>query len=199
MSRTVAFTDASVAIALTLLILPLADAATGAGQTPVGTVLREQRNDLLGFFISFSVIIRFWNAHRRSWEGLVDYDETTMGLNFLWLLTVVFLPFATALLTAGHGVSRGGVIFYLLTLLANNSMSTAMNWRVYRKPGLRSSFVTDAVLRGRLWLGLFSLLVFVAAVGLALIHPVAGMLTLIALTLARLPLRAAYFRRRIAR
>jgi uncharacterized membrane protein len=191
MSRTMAFTDASVAIALTLLILPLTDAATGAGATPIGTLLRDQRNDLLGFFISFAVIIRFWTGHRRSWEGLADYDETTMGLNFLWLLTVVFLPFATALLTSGRGLSRAGVIFYLLTLLVSNLTSTAMTWRMFRRPELRLSFVTEPVLRSRLWQSWFSLVVLVVAIGLAALSPVAGLLALLALTLARLPTRLA--------
>jgi uncharacterized membrane protein len=180
-----------VAIALTLLILPLADAATSAGETPVGALLRDQRDDLLGFFISFSVIIRFWTTHRRSWEGLADYDETLMSLNFLWLLTVVFLPFATVLLTSGHGLSRGGVIFYLLTLLASSLASSAMTWRMYREPALHHPFVTDPVLRTRLWQGWFSSVVLVVAVGLAVLLPVAGLFALLGLSLARLSALAA--------
>src|ERR1700710_2837953 len=106
LSRTAAFTDASVAIALTLLILPLADAARSIGTRTVGDLLADERAELVGFFVSFAVIIRLWTAHRRSWEGLDDYDEIIMGLNFTWLLTVVFLPFPTALLTSTQELSR---------------------------------------------------------------------------------------------
>jgi uncharacterized membrane protein len=199
LSRTAAFTDASVAIALTLLILPLADAARSIGTRTVGNLLGDQRAELVGFFISFAVIIRLWTVHRRSWEGLDDYDEVIMGLNFAWLLTVVFVPFPTALLTSTDQLSREGVLVYLGTLLASGATSSAMGGHILRTPALRLHYLDRSTLRVRQWAGYISLAVIVLAMGAALITPVAGLFTLLLLVLARVPLRVGAVRRRIAR
>ena len=199
LSRTAAFTDASVAIALTLLILPLADAARSIGTRTVGDLLADERAELVGFFVSFAVIIRLWTAHRRSWEGLDDYDEIIMGLNFAWLLTVVFLPFPTALLTSTHELTREGVLVYLVTLLASSATSSAMSRHILRTPALRLPYLERSALRGRQWAGYISLMVIVIAIGATLIAPVAGLCTLLLLVLARAPLQVGGVRRRISR
>ena len=190
LSRTTAFTDAAVAIALTLLILPLVDVAGAAGDTPVGTLLDESESQIFGFLLSFAVIIRYWSAHRSSWEGLRDYDEVLMGLNSLWLLTIIFLPFSTALLTSGDGLSRGGAVFYIATLLAIGLTGQAMAWRIYRRPALRAPFVTDAMMRGRLRQGNASLVVLLPSTALAVINPTAGLFALLLLAATRIRLRS---------
>ena len=62
LERLVLFSDAVVAIALTLLILPLTDVEIEAGQTLV-EVLRNYSGKLLAFGISFAVIARYWLGH----------------------------------------------------------------------------------------------------------------------------------------
>ena len=65
--RLVFFSDAAVAIALTLLILPLMDgvyAAARANQS-AWTYLSENANALFSFTLSFVIIARFWRSHHR--------------------------------------------------------------------------------------------------------------------------------------
>ena len=60
--RIIAFTDAVVAVAITLLILPLMEFATGEADS--GKEFFRRRGSLLGSFItSFWIIALMWNGH----------------------------------------------------------------------------------------------------------------------------------------
>jgi uncharacterized membrane protein len=118
LDRMVIFADAVVAIAITLLVLPLLDIAGEALTTPVGEVLRHHLGQLGTFFLSFVVISRLWTAHHRAFEHVRLYDTVLVRLTMLWLVTVVFLPFPTELL--GSGSSRAAVVLYIGTLLASS-------------------------------------------------------------------------------
>lgn len=96
--RLIAFADAVVAIALTLLVLPLADITQDLkGDTSVGQVLGDSHEQVVNFLISFVVIWVLWRNHHRVIEHFRAYDPVLMKLHFVWLLTIVVLPFATAL------------------------------------------------------------------------------------------------------
>src|SRR5918995_5440232 len=138
LERVTAFTDAAVAIALTLLVLPLVDIATDAATgESVLSELSRHRGDLLGFAVSFLVIAQVWNGHRRLFETLDVYDERLLFINTLWLLFVVFLPYPTARLFVESEVRRDGAVLYLGTLLTISLLGLAMTWHVARHPALR--------------------------------------------------------------
>jgi uncharacterized membrane protein len=114
--RLVNFSDAVVAIAITLLILPLVDSASNIGSATLGHFLAANRPKLLAFFLSFFVIGRFWWAQHVTFERLRSYNTLLVSGMFLWLISIVFLPFPTELL----GVSSGGLgvhALYIGTLL----------------------------------------------------------------------------------
>ena len=96
--RLVNFSDAVVAIAITLLILPLVDAANNIGATGLGHFFADNRPKLLGFALSFVVIGRFWWTQHTTFERLQSYDNVLVSGMFLWLFGIVFLPFPTELL-----------------------------------------------------------------------------------------------------
>jgi uncharacterized membrane protein len=60
--RLVLFTDAVVAIAVTLLILPLVDAVTETRAENLGAVhvITDHKTQIYTFLLSFVVIARFW-------------------------------------------------------------------------------------------------------------------------------------------
>ena len=62
LSRLVGFSDGVVAIAITLLVLPLVTAATQV-DVDAGTFLVENAYQLLVLVLSFAVIGRFWIAY----------------------------------------------------------------------------------------------------------------------------------------
>jgi uncharacterized membrane protein len=96
LDRFITFLDAVVAIAITLLVLPLVDVLGGGGpRADLGTVLAEGAGRLGGLSLSFAVIARLWLAHHRLVEGVGGYDRAFVQLDLLWILTIVLLPFAT--------------------------------------------------------------------------------------------------------
>jgi len=96
--RPVFFTDAVVAIAMTLLILPLMESVSDAGgDAGAGQWLSEQWSRLLSFALSFVLVAVFWRAHFRLFEHVDAITDRMMMLNFGWMLTIVWLPVATSL------------------------------------------------------------------------------------------------------
>ena len=135
LDRIVVFADAVVAIACTLLVLPLVDLATQSGGGPVGRLLRDHVGQLGAFALSFAVIGRLWVAHHRLFERVGAYDAMIIRLTLVWLCTVAFLPFPTAILAtqSGHAAS----MLYVGTLLASSlALASTAAW-VNAHPGLQ--------------------------------------------------------------
>jgi uncharacterized membrane protein len=95
------FSDAVVAIAITLLALDL-PVPQGRTSAEVLASLREHSFDYLAFLISFIVIAAHWRAHHRVFRYVVRADRPVIGLNLLWLLFVVLTPFFTRMLIEGE-------------------------------------------------------------------------------------------------
>jgi uncharacterized membrane protein len=112
--RVVNFSDAVVAIAITLLILPLVDAASSIGTTGLGHFFRHNQNELLAFVLSFAVIGNFWWGQHQTFEHVEKYNVVLIWGMLIWLFSIVFLPFPTELIgsanngdTAVHGIYVG--------------------------------------------------------------------------------------------
>lgn len=104
LDRFLTFIDAVVAIAITLLVLPLVE-LTGeiTGDEPVSHVLDEHQAQIWAFFLSFVVISRLWFIQHSSVRHVLLYQSRVANLTLLWALTIVVLPFPTALVaTAGE-------------------------------------------------------------------------------------------------
>ena len=184
--RVTAFTDAAVAIALTLLVLPLVDIATDAatGET-VWDELSRHRGDLLGFAVSFLVIAQFWNGHRRLFETLDVYDERLLFLNTLWLLFVVFLPYPTARLFVETETRRDGAVLYLGTLLMISLLGLAMTWYVARHPALRRADLPAETRRQQIRINVGISSVLALSVLLAFVRPQLGLYALLLLSVVQ--------------
>jgi uncharacterized membrane protein len=61
--RIIAFSDGVVAIAITLLILPLTDIEPAEGDS-LANVAADNAGALLGFAVSFAVIANYWTIHK---------------------------------------------------------------------------------------------------------------------------------------
>jgi uncharacterized membrane protein len=137
--RLVTFVDAVVAIAATLLVLPLADLAVnqGAGQS-TADLLRHNSNPLLAFVVSFLVIVRFWFAHHRLYDRIADYNTALLWANMVWLLSIVFLPFPTELIAAKGTKDALTAALYLGTMFLSSCALFAMDWLVQRNSELQA-------------------------------------------------------------
>jgi TMEM175 potassium channel family protein len=98
--RLLTFVDAMVAIAITLLVLPLAEVGREVQDGDVARLLREHVDDIIGFLLSFVVIARLWLAQHRIVSCLVRQNAVVARLLLAWTFTIVVLPFPTALIAA---------------------------------------------------------------------------------------------------
>jgi len=94
------FSDAVVAIAITLLAIEL-PVPSGATTEEFLASLGEGWFEYLAFLISFVVIANHWAAHHRVFRFVRRADPPLVGLNLFWLLMVVVTPFLTRILTEG--------------------------------------------------------------------------------------------------
>ena len=89
LDRLVNFSDATVAIAITILLLPLVDVAVEIEKESLGELLSSNIGTIIAFAATFAVIARLWTAHHRIFEAATDYDNGAIWINFLWLASIV--------------------------------------------------------------------------------------------------------------
>ena len=111
--RVIFFSDAVVAIAITLLALGLPD-VHGTSNAAVLRSLRANVEAYLPFVISFVVIAAYWRAHHRLYEYVAKLDARLVTINMVWLLMIICTPYATRVLSGGP---FGGVRFSLYALI----------------------------------------------------------------------------------
>lgn len=150
MERTITLTDAVVAIAMTLLILPLVEVSGEIEFHGVRPFLDEYGNLVLSFVISFAVIYVFWMAHgtiyRRLEDGGID-DAPGLGLlNMCWLLVIAFLPFPTALV--GRDLDTSTAPVYIGTMFVLSALTSGLTVVAARATGdarINLAWLTTAV------------------------------------------------------
>jgi uncharacterized membrane protein len=149
--RLVFFTDAVVAIAITLLVLPLVDAvgeAVDAGRGSV-EVVTGNLSQIFSFLLSFVVIARLWTAHHRLFDGVATASRRVVALNMLWVLTIVVLPFPTEMV-GGYGDDLFTTLLYIGTILASSAcltaLSTALRGRLVGGAGSMTALLALALL-----------------------------------------------------
>jgi uncharacterized membrane protein len=131
--RLLAFSDGVVAIALTLLVLPLAELVPDAAESNRSglTIITENLAPIGSFVLSFAVIARFWAAHHRVFDDAPRVPPRVVWFNTVWLFTIVVLPFPTEMLgtfTDDPFTLR----FYVATLFASSALLTVMTVLVAR-------------------------------------------------------------------
>lgn len=135
--RLVFFSDAVVAIALTLLVLPLTDAVpeiVAHHGEPVDA-FTEHQWQFYSFLLSFFVIGRQWLAHHRLFDQVGAVNRTLLWLNLLWLLSIVVLPFPTEMVGA-FGTDPFTVALYVGATLVSSALLSSMLLVIRRNPEL---------------------------------------------------------------
>lgn len=115
-SRLVNFSDAVVAIAITVLILPLVDTVVDFDGSAAEFILANLFQIFM-FVLSFAVIGNFWLVHHRIYERAKDYNGPLLWANLLWLLSIVFLPFPTELLAISGSDDKVTNAIYIGTMI----------------------------------------------------------------------------------
>lgn len=172
--RIKAFVDAVVAIAMTLLILPLMESASDLGNAGygIGDWFSEQSGQLLTFLISFAVIGSFWLGHHGFFSHVEFISDGLLVLLLIWLLTVVWLPVATALTGHSSGSDTATVLMYIGSMLATSVLGLLIHFYVTARPPLHTA--TSANLKEGMVGSAGSVILFVAAGAIAALFPAVG-------------------------
>ena len=98
--RLVFFSDAVMAIAITLLSIDL-PVPTGKTVSEFLASAADNANEYLAFVVGFILVSFHWRSHYRVFRYLARFDARLTALNIFWLLAIVLNPFATKLLANG--------------------------------------------------------------------------------------------------
>jgi uncharacterized membrane protein len=145
--RLVNFTDAVVAIAITLQLLPLVDIDGPTGEQTVWDVLSMNYGQINAFLLSFIIVIVMWLQHNRVFNVMKQLDGTIVWLNIGWLASIAFLPWpaamygdAASLEIEGHG---GAAMLYWFNLALISIFGSLIAWHAHRHPKLLEKGVLE--------------------------------------------------------
>ena len=176
LERSVTLTDGVVAIAMTLLVLPLVELAPEVDPERLWSFVQDHGDLLLSFTVSFLVIYVFWSAHatafRRAKEAHVEVPALRR-LNLWWLLLIAFLPFPTAVV--GREVNTTTAPVYIGTMFVLSCLTSAMSVVSMRAAGTP----------GRASLPWLTTLVFALCALLSLVNADLGLYGLLLLVVVR--------------
>jgi len=127
--RLTLFSDAVVAIAITLLAIDL-PVPHGATVHAFVADVRHNGDYYAAFLISFFSIAASWSSHHDIFRSTRRVNSRLRQLDILWLLTIVLTPFATKLLTTPGNQTRDANAldfgFYALLQVVQSGLLLAM-------------------------------------------------------------------------
>ena len=135
LERIVFFSDAVIAIAITLLALEIRLPDVNIPITGLGYALSELMPRFISFCISFFVIGLFWLSHHRMFEYIHGYDRGLLWLNLLFLFLVIFLPFPSSVLGRYPGETLP-VVLYASVVVLMALVRIWLWWYVYYRAHL---------------------------------------------------------------
>ncbi len=164
------FSDAVIAIAMTLLALeirlPNEHRLTDARLWEILGALWPR---YLAFLVSFGVIASLWVAHWRKFQLIERANSRLVWLNFLFLFAICCVPFASAVL-GEHGNLRIAVVTYAAVVIFAALTSAALTLYA-QKAGLMKPAVTQEEINTSLMNSLFTAAVFAVSIGIAFHSP----------------------------
>ena len=177
LERLVFFTDAVMAIAITLLVidlrLPSVPAALAAQQLP--ELLRGLIPNFASFIISFIVIGVYWSAHHRYFIYIRHFDSRLTALNLLFLFFIALMPFFSGM-EGQFGSAPLAVAAYSLEVAATGASFTLLWWYASYHHRLVDEDLDPTFIRTRLLAVIVNPFIFVLA---ALFAPLNSLLSVL--------------------
>jgi len=174
--RVESFSDGVIAVAITLLALNLT--VPSPLVTHAGTLahrLLRQWPEYAAYVVSFVTIGIIWINHHAMLRRLSSVDHMLLVLNLLLLLTIVVLPFSTALmaeyLKASAGARTAAAVYGGSLLLMSCAFFTAQRYVLVVRRHLLREQVTDAMRRTLLRRNAMGLAPYAIATIAALVSP----------------------------
>src|ERR1044071_7482288 len=173
--RLEAFSDAVIAIILTIMVLEL---------RPPHDVTMEALRPLLPVFLSyllsFIFLAIYWNNHHHMMQSAKHVDGSVLWANMNLLFWLSLTPFVTAWL-GERGISRWPVAAYGTVLLCSAISYTILTYALVRANGRDSALAAGL---GNDLKGKISILLYVTGIGLAFVWPLLSCLVYLTVALA---------------
>jgi uncharacterized membrane protein len=188
--RLVTFTDAVVAIAITLIVLPLIDTAQQYRTKTAAAFFHDNALSLLAAALSFVLIASFWKMHHRVYIDVIATTPALINANLLWVAAIAFLPLPTVMVVETSDTTALGSGIYIATILAT-IVAIRLQKTIIVRRGLRGS---DAPPVRTSWTDWLSVPLGALALLIAIVFPSTSLWPLLLLALAQ-PLSALVHRR----
>lgn len=95
------FSDAVLAVAITLMVLRISPPTAGGGQTVAQAFWNETLPDIIFFLITFVVIVIFWTHHHDNFKALpAGMSAQALWVNMAFLACICLLPFGLEFFSA---------------------------------------------------------------------------------------------------
>ncbi|SFC00726.1 Uncharacterized membrane protein [Flexibacter flexilis DSM 6793] len=130
--RVLFFSDAIVAIAITLLALNLKLEIPSGQHLSFADLLRPWKT-ILAFVLSFINIANFWKTHHDFFIYINRLDRVLVLLNIAWLFLIVVLPFSTTVVSSYFGDSPAIFLYSLNVLLITILQNLIWDYAALRK------------------------------------------------------------------
>jgi uncharacterized membrane protein len=134
LDRIIFFSDAIFAIVMTLLILdiPIPDIPQDSATAELPSRVLDLWPQFFSYALSFMVIGTYWMAHHGTFQYFRSYDRVLMLVNLLFLLSISFVPFPTALL-GEYGEQQFAVVLYALSLAVPRLLLALVWWYAMKR------------------------------------------------------------------
>ena len=107
----------------------------------------------------------YWQAHHRVFGPIRDYDRTLLWLNFLFLMTISFLPFPTSLL--GEYREQLPVVIYAINVSVASLLLVSTSWYATNEHRLTDSHSDEGAMRQQHIQGLAVPVVFLLSIAVS--------------------------------
>jgi uncharacterized membrane protein len=160
--RLINFSDAVVAVAVTLMVLPLIDIEGPAEGQTILTTLADHALPITTFLFTFYVVCILWLAHNRILNVIADYDPPLFWLNVTWLAAIVLLPWVSSMSGDASNTAGGAALLYWVMLALIAGLGSLMGRHIRRHPEIQYGSLGDdggndrrSELRGPVFAGYF--------------------------------------------
>jgi uncharacterized membrane protein len=168
LERFIFFTDAVFAIVMTLLVLeirvPEVPSDLAAAEVPTKVLALWPK--FFSYVLSFLVIGNYWIAHHQTFRYVMSYDRPLLWMNLLFLLSISFIPFPTALL-GEYGELRFAVIFYAASVGLARLVLALEWWYIIKGPIRTSDDLDSRLARYNFFRGFAIPLIFLISIGIS--------------------------------
>lgn len=132
------FADAVVAIAMTLLVLPVMEQTVEQSRHAEGawSLMRSLHNTIVALVMSFLMIAIVWMIHHRMFSRVERVDGTVTWLMLVSMATIVWLPVPTVMVYSVTESDWTLKLLYTGTFVVNYGVMAAIAWHLHRNPEL---------------------------------------------------------------